>query len=179
MLQMDHYEESSMAIKNLQNAVRSSNGEHVEAWECLADAYKGRGSYNAALKAFEEVLKLRQHNVDESIYAHYQIGCIKKMLGQHREAVTAFDDLLSLDGDYVPALVGLGDTLVHYTKQLLDEGLDLNAVSSCSRAIDVLTKAARSVSASEYVFLFFVPKVRTVRNDGRNLLESSELLRLC
>jgi len=35
--------------------VLRSDPDNIDAWECLADAYFARGSYNAALKAYDQV----------------------------------------------------------------------------------------------------------------------------
>ena len=41
----------------------------VTCWEALADAYMARGSYTAALKAFEKVLTIKE----DSEYARFVV----------------------------------------------------------------------------------------------------------
>ena len=80
------------AILSLQSALRSRPDDPL-ALESLADAYKSRGSYSAALKAYDRVLALRP---DDSIYAMFQIGTVKHLLGKYDEATVAFRYRLSM-----------------------------------------------------------------------------------
>ena len=48
------HEDPRRAILSLQSVLRSEPS-NIDAWECLADAYFARGSYNSALKAYEHV----------------------------------------------------------------------------------------------------------------------------
>ena len=41
------------AILSLQSAIRTDPGD-AHAWEGLADAYRARGSYSAAMKAYDK-----------------------------------------------------------------------------------------------------------------------------
>ncbi len=47
-------DDSTNAILSFQSALRRDSTD-CHAWECLADAYMARGSYTAALKAFDKV----------------------------------------------------------------------------------------------------------------------------
>ncbi len=67
----------------------------MTAWECLADAYKARGSYTASVKAFEQVLLLNP----DATYAHLQLGSLKLLLGHLDEAKSSFDAAASQCSD--------------------------------------------------------------------------------
>merc|ERR1712150_119995 len=98
-----HYvacENFSLAIQNLQSAIRSDSC-NINAWECLADAYAARGSYNSALKAYDKILKLRNdfkqistETVEDSLYAELQIATIKHKLGHFSEAILNLKEIL-------------------------------------------------------------------------------------
>ena len=47
------YSDPTAAILSLQSAIRTDPGD-AHAWEGLADAYRARGSYSAAMKAYDK-----------------------------------------------------------------------------------------------------------------------------
>merc|ERR1719150_2055462 len=78
-----HYlavDEPSKAIISLQNVLRT-DGNHLNAWESLADAYFNRGSYSSALKAYDKVLTLVSSDEGHGLYPQLQIATIKLKLG--------------------------------------------------------------------------------------------------
>ena len=77
------------AILSLQSAIRTDPGD-AHAWEGLADAYRARGSYSAAMKAYDKVLRL----CPESVYAELQIGVLKLTLGRHSDAIDHFRSVI-------------------------------------------------------------------------------------
>ncbi len=138
-------DEPSKAIVSLQSVLRSDPGG---AWESLADAYLARGSLTSALKAYDKVLALckDQDNInkkDDGIYASLQIATIKHKLGHFRDAIVAQREILEADPHYIPALKGLGESLVAEAKDLLEQCLDLSAVDHCTEAICCLTEAIK------------------------------------
>ena len=150
-----HYlacENYSMAIQNLQSVLRSNN-TNIDAWESLADAYAARGSYNAALKAYDKILRLREtsnqsltESTRDSLYANLQIATIKHKLGHFSDAVMDLKRLLQNEANYVPAIKILGETLLAQANDFLDQGLSKSALDNCSKALANLTLAARSAS---------------------------------
>jgi superkiller protein 3 len=150
-----HYlacENYSMAIQNLQSVLRSNN-TNIDAWESLADAYAARGSYNAALKAYDKILRLREtsnqsltESTRDSLYANLQIATIKHKLGHFSDAVMDLNRLLQNEANYVPAIKILGETLLAQANDFLDQGLSKSALDNCSKALANLTLAARSAS---------------------------------
>lgn len=105
----------------------------------LGDAYIARGSYTAALKAFQRALELNPN----SIYASYQAAAIKQILGEFAVAAAEFEALIEREPNYLPALKGLADTLLCQADEYLVDGFTGRVVDCCSRAMDVLVKAAQ------------------------------------
>ncbi|TRY80081.1 hypothetical protein TCAL_09328 [Tigriopus californicus] len=126
------------AILNLQSTIRH-DPTNANAWEGLADAYKARGSYTAALKSYDKVLKL----IPSSVYARWQIGTIKHTVGEYEAAIESFRAILATHPDYVPALKGLGDSLLAQAKDYLLEGINRSVVTHCQESLVHITKAAK------------------------------------
>jgi superkiller protein 3 len=127
------------AILCLQSAIRSDPTD-VHAWGGLADAYRARGSYTAAMKAYDKVLRLNP----DSVYAELQIGNLKLKLGHNTDAIAHFRKLLEMEPDYVPALKGLAEALLSEARDFLDDHIDANVIDNCQVALEALTKAAEA-----------------------------------
>ncbi|GFY59441.1 tetratricopeptide repeat protein 37 [Trichonephila inaurata madagascariensis] len=129
----------SDAIFSLQNALRA-DPDSSAGWECLADAYLKRGSYESALKAFEKVAELNP----KAMYPLYQIATIQKMRGFFTEGIEKFKNLLNIVPTYVPGLIGLAETYVLLAKKALGECLYGLSRDCCQEALNTLAKAAES-----------------------------------
>lgn len=102
----------------------------------MADAYCARGSYSSALKTFEKVLEFEP----TSLYASYRIACIKSTLNYDDEAATKFEEILqNFDPTYVPAMLGLAESLFRGSKLLFSQGRYGRALHLRRRCIVVLT----------------------------------------
>ncbi|XP_052801085.1 tetratricopeptide repeat protein 37-like [Mya arenaria] len=135
--QMKHGD-PSVAIASLQSALRAdSKDTHV--WECLGEAYLLRGSYTASLKAFTRAAELNP----ASIYCLFQIASIKQTLGQYQEALEEYKMILDQSDDYVPALKGLGETLVQIGRSLLNQCFYGRARDTAELAVKHLYRAGR------------------------------------
>jgi len=135
-----HYlatDEASLAVTALQSALRGDSTD-INCWEALAEAYMARGSFTAAQKSFEKVLTLDS----KSVYARLQIAAIKDRLGKWRDAACDYRLLLEEDGDYLPALRGLGECLLNQAKAFLITFVDKNAMDCIEEALTCLTAAA-------------------------------------
>ncbi|XP_054721060.1 tetratricopeptide repeat protein 37-like [Uloborus diversus] len=129
----------SDAIFSFQNAVRADpNNSHT--WECLADAYLKRGSYESALKAFERAAEINTN----AMYPLYQIATIQKLRGFYPEAVEKHKVLLEVAPTYVPALIGLAETYVLYAKKSFSDCLYGLSRDYCQEALNVLSRVAAS-----------------------------------
>ena len=135
-----HYlavDDPASAVTALQSALRGDSS-NVMCWEALADAYMARGSYTAARKAFEKVLSLSP----DSVYSCLMIAGIKHKLGQYRDAIADYENILAKNPDYLPALRGEGESQLALGHLYLDQFVDRNVVDCAEAAIHVLTKAA-------------------------------------
>lgn len=93
------------ACISFQNAIRADPVD-PRSWECLGDAYKERGSYIAAIKAYARCVQLASEEDPKIIYPLYQIASIKHLLGLFDEAITDYEQILKFRSDYVPVLQG-------------------------------------------------------------------------
>ncbi|BFY97470.1 hypothetical protein BsWGS_00510 [Bradybaena similaris] len=131
------HENPTKAIMSLQSALRADpNDSHI--WECLADAYCQRGSLTASLKAFTKASELDPN----SLYCLYQIATIKHTLGSQSEAIQEYKHILEKSNNYVPALKGVGESLIHLAKHNLSRCLDGLAKDNFEEALRYLTRAA-------------------------------------
>ncbi|XP_071101530.1 superkiller complex protein 3-like [Haliotis cracherodii] len=131
------HDDPTIAVASFQAALRADpRDNHV--WECLAEAYLHRGSYTAALKTFTKAAELNP----ESVYSLFQIASIKQTLGEYPEAVAEYKTILEKSHNYVPALKGLGETLLLLARQHLTTCLDGLARDKCQEALVYLTRAA-------------------------------------
>ncbi|PSN51235.1 Tetratricopeptide repeat protein 37 [Blattella germanica] len=113
------------AIDSMLSVIRADPTDSY-SWECLADAYYGRGAYTASMKSYQKVLELDP----EAVYPAFQMGNIKQ-------------NLLYNHPTYVPALKGLGETYLCQARNYLSRQLVGCCRDSCQRAVDVLIKAAQ------------------------------------
>lgn len=130
-------ENPNAAVTALQAALRPDPLDH-HVWECLGEAYVNRGSYTAALKAFTKASELDP----QSIYSQYMIASIKQTLGLFSESVPEYKLILEKEPYYVPALKGIGETLLLQAKSFLSRFLDCRVLDACEEAIFYLTRAA-------------------------------------
>ncbi|XP_074648800.1 tetratricopeptide repeat protein 37-like [Tubulanus polymorphus] len=133
-LQVD---DPSSALASLQCALRSDPDDY-HVWECLGEVYVSRGSYNAAMKAFQRANQLQS----DSVYSLYKIASIKESLGVYREAQNDYESLLSKSPDYIPALKGLAETHLQIARRSLNQFFHGRAVDHCQSAIGILVQAA-------------------------------------
>ncbi|KAG8187841.1 hypothetical protein JTE90_001215 [Oedothorax gibbosus] len=129
----------SEAIFSFQNALRADPSSSY-LWECLADAYLNRGSYESSYKAFEKVSELNP----KAMYPLYQIATIQKMRGFFDESIEMYKNLLSIMSTYVPALIGMAETLILCAKKALEECMYGTVRASCQEALNTLAKVAAS-----------------------------------
>jgi len=105
---------------------------HSHVWEILAEAYYARGSYEAALKAFEQCLELGA----EPTYHHFKMGMILRRLGEVDEAVSTLSQL----HDYSPAVIELAMTHLQTAKKSFNEGLNVGVIKSINCTINAAAK---------------------------------------
>ena len=134
----DQEKEATLSISALQNALRVDNADPI-CWETLGDAYLARGSYTAAMKAFQKASELQP----SSVYAKYQTATIKQKLGESEEAIKEYESLLSDNADYVPALKGLAETLQNQANVYQVSGSIGRLVDCCFKSLQLLVRATK------------------------------------
>nr|CAB3267341.1 tetratricopeptide repeat protein 37-like [Phallusia mammillata] len=131
--------DGTKAIKCFLAALRADANDYI-CWECLGEGYIGRGSYNAAWKAFNKAHDLNPN----SVYSVYQMAAVKQILGQHADAIVEYMGVLKIVPDYVPALKGLSESHLAQAKQMLSEGRDQTCNDHITEAIKCLTSAVKT-----------------------------------
>ena len=117
-------------------------------WELLGDAYIGRGSFVAALKAFKQALEIEP----SAVYCQYRIGMIHHVLGNLAESVQCHRDVIARAPRYFSALFDLAETLYTMAQQYLDFGQTLRAATCVEEAISSLDQALSITSAYKCVW---------------------------
>lgn len=100
-----HAGEHNLSVEWLRKLVRAEP-QASQYWECLADAYLARGSFESAIRSFERAAEL----TDDNLYSKLQVANVKLKIGHYEEAKIQFENILTTNRKYVPALKGLGET---------------------------------------------------------------------
>ena len=125
------------AIKALQSALRADQ-QDAHVWECLGEAYMKRGSHTSTLKAFTRATQLNPN----SLCSFYQLACIEQVVGEYLAAVKAYKAVLDRREDYVPALIGMGQTLLLLARKANQQFMHGRALDHCQQAAEYLTRSA-------------------------------------
>ncbi len=64
-------------------------------------------------------------------------------MGEHDEAIVAFETLLAQTPDYVPALKGLAETVLSQAAEYQTDGFTGRVVDCCSKSIELLVRTSR------------------------------------
>lgn len=93
--------------------------DNVCCWECIGDCYFSGGAYTSALKCYQKVKTINEH----ALYPMLQTANIRKLLGEFVDAQKEFESILDIDGNYIPALKGIAETVYliakqHFSRQL-------------------------------------------------------------
>ena len=99
-LGMNHFatHEYGKAIVSFYSVLRTQPN-NPDAWESLADAYHARGSFQAALKAYEKVVSLLDGCPHDGSYAKLQIATIHFKTGHYDSAIRTLEEILKIDKD--------------------------------------------------------------------------------
>ncbi|KAI9360280.1 hypothetical protein BD770DRAFT_385224 [Pilaira anomala] len=123
------------AIVCFQKALRADTSD-VRCWEGLAEAYSRAGRFVAALKAFERATQLDP----TSVHASNEQAYVQQKVGLLDDAIVGFERTLQLSKDqgkpnYMPALVGLGETYLEHAKEDFQQGFFGRASDRCNLAL--------------------------------------------
>ncbi|KAL1501937.1 hypothetical protein ABEB36_007164 [Hypothenemus hampei] len=143
------------AINNLLKVLRVQP-LNVHCWESLADAYLFKGAFESALKCYQKALELSEF----SLYSTLQVAHIKKLLGDFPEAQRNFEDVLSRNNNFVPALKGLSETFLCQAKDCLNEQRIGTARDFIQLAVNNVTLALMQRSELTCLWKIFADCVR-------------------
>uniref|UniRef100_A0A182SEK3 Uncharacterized protein n=1 Tax=Anopheles maculatus TaxID=74869 RepID=A0A182SEK3_9DIPT len=113
--------------------------DNEAAWEGLADAYLGRGSYSSALKLFEKITERNPTNP----YPVLQLANIKNTVKLHSEGLLLFEQLLAQHEDYFPAIKGIADSHMGLCFYSLSQRLVGRSRDHAQLCVEYLTRAIK------------------------------------
>ncbi|XP_072215767.1 superkiller complex protein 3 [Excalfactoria chinensis] len=181
----------SKAVADLQAALRADRMD-PNCWESLGEAYVSRGSYAAALKSFRKASELNPDHV----YSIYRAAAVEQILGKYENAIATYQQILEKTGEYVPALKGLGECYLMLARSALEKYLDMRALGYIEQALEFFARATKhrpdisslwkllgDTCTSVHVISTTKVNVQVLglllgKNDGKQMLKKSELLRL-
>ncbi|XP_065601657.1 superkiller complex protein 3 [Cyrtonyx montezumae] len=179
------------AVADLQAALRADRKD-PNCWESLGEAYMSRGSYAAALKSFRKASELNPDHV----YSIYRAAAVEQILGKYENAIATYQEILEKTEEYVPALKGLGECYLMLARSALDKYLDVKSVGYIEQALEFFTRATKhrpdisslwkllgDTCSSVHVISPSKVNVQVLgsllgKNEGKQMLKKSELLRL-
>ncbi|XP_021235950.1 tetratricopeptide repeat protein 37 [Numida meleagris] len=181
----------SKAVADLQAALRADRMD-PNCWESLGEAYVSRGSYAAALKSFRKASELNPDHV----YSIYRAAAVEQILGKYENAIATYQQILEKTEEYVPALKGLGECYLMLARSALDKYLDMKAVGYIEQALEFFTRATKhrpdisslwKLLGDTFTSVHVISPTRVNvqvlglllgKNEGKQMLKKSELLRL-
>uniref|UniRef100_A0A182QN41 Tetratricopeptide repeat protein 37 n=1 Tax=Anopheles farauti TaxID=69004 RepID=A0A182QN41_9DIPT len=113
--------------------------DNATAWEGLADAYLGRGSYSSAMKLFEKITERNPGNP----YPLLQLANIKNTVKLHREGLELFEQLLAQHENYFPAIKGIADSHMGLCFYRLNQRLLGRSRDHAQLCVEHLTRAIK------------------------------------
>lgn len=125
------------AIIKFRNVITHNQNDSI-AFECLADAYYGRGSYTSALRAYDKVLTL---SPNKSVHALTRIGYIHMLLTDYIKALSTYEEVLKIDNNSLLALKGIADTWMKIAQKKLNFNLYGSARDSIQNALNYIVIA--------------------------------------
>eukprot|EP00041_Stephanoeca_diplocostata_P033189 m.1091419 g.1091419 ORF g.1091419 m.1091419 type:complete len:1666 (-) comp24287_c0_seq8:200-5197(-) len=121
------------AVASAQGAVRASSS-HARSWYLLGAAYRQRGSYVAALKAFERCEALDAEDTE----CMYEMACVDHVLHRFPEAIARFTRVLAKEPLHLAARYDLARTWFNLAREQFGTGV-------LGSARDALNHAAHHV----------------------------------
>ncbi|OXB66908.1 hypothetical protein ASZ78_013569 [Callipepla squamata] len=170
------------AVADLQAALRADRKD-PNCWESLGEAYVSRGSYAAALKSFRKASELNPDHV----YSIYRAAAVEQVLGKYDNAIATYQEILEKTEEYVPALKGLGECYLMLARSALDKYLDMKAVGYIEQALEFFTRLVLNILLFSVHWTHGLKKSKLNvqvlgsllgKNEGKQMLKKSELLRL-
>ncbi len=97
------------SIVSMQRAVRCDQND-ATSWQELANSYYSQGKYACATKVLARILDMPGEK--ENVSAAYLKGRLHLLLAEVDEAVEVFEALHALLPDWLPAILGFGESLL-------------------------------------------------------------------
>uniref|UniRef100_A0A182N562 Tetratricopeptide repeat protein 37 n=1 Tax=Anopheles dirus TaxID=7168 RepID=A0A182N562_9DIPT len=113
--------------------------DNPTAWEGLADAYLGRGSYSSAMKLFAKITERNPGNP----YPLLQLANIKNTVKLHRDGLELFEQLLAQHANYFPAIKGIADSHMGLCFYRLSQRLLGRSRDHAQLCVEYLTRAIK------------------------------------
>ncbi|CAN0309939.1 unnamed protein product, partial [Ectocarpus sp. 13 AM-2016] len=126
-------------------------------WSDLGWCYHAEGKQAAALKAYtraEDLLADQQEPLSS-------VGTIQRQIGQVDEAVSSFNDALSLDPESILALEGSGEAYLAQAHARTSEGLYNAAAKALRNGRDAIMRFLDMAKRKNIIYLIWTSKGTT------------------
>lgn len=133
------------SVVSFQAALRISPHEY-HSWVGLGESYHHSGRYIAATKSFEQAQSLEANLPDaekEQVwFARYMLANVKREIGEYEDAISRYEDVLTIRPDEFGVKIALLQTLVEYSWKSLELGLFNDTAELARKAIGVAKSVA-------------------------------------
>jgi len=140
-------QEYNLSISSFLNALRISPDDY-HSYVGLGESYHNSGRYNSALRAFQHAENpedgTKMQVTGESWFTKYMLANVKRELGEFREAIENYEEVLVKKPREFGVSIALLQTLIEHAWRSLETGFFGQAIDSAARAIDV------AIGISEY-----------------------------
>lgn len=132
----------SKSVVSFQAALRISPGDY-HSWVGLGESYHHSGRFIAATKAFDHAQQLEgnlSNDEKENIwFARYMLANVKRELGEYDDAISRYEDVLSIRRNELGVTIALLQTLTENSWKCVESGLFNDGAELASKAIRVAT----------------------------------------
>ncbi|KAE8386401.1 hypothetical protein BDV23DRAFT_142251 [Aspergillus alliaceus] len=135
----------SKSIVSFQAALRLSPGDY-HSWVGLGESYHHSGRYIAATKAFEHAqqleVSLTSSDKEQVWFARYMLANVKRELGEYEDAISRYENVLSIRPNEFGVSIALLHTLTESSWKSLNQGLFNDCIELARKAVLVATSLA-------------------------------------
>lgn len=130
------------AVVSSQTAVWAAPRD-PSCWLLLGESYACRGSFLAALKAFEKSIEIDP----EQPYCISKAAAMQQALGRLPEAIELYNNVLKIQPTFLPALVSAADAWFNQGREFLSNLMFGAAIDAMQKALAFATSALTTSSA--------------------------------
>ena len=134
------------SVASFQAALRISPRDY-HSWVGLGESYHHSGRFIAATKSFEQAQTLEGELSDtdkkQVWFARYMLANVKRELGEYEDAISRYQDVLSMRPAEVGVKIALLQTLVEHSWKSFQSGLFYDTAGHVGEALEVAISSSR------------------------------------